>query len=742
MELQQKLEEVDLQKYWLVLKRRWLPATGVCGLVVALSALVTITQKPLYEAEARTLVKLNPQTALIGLTDNSQELQALDARSSPLTTQAEVVRSLPVAQRVIKSLKLEDEAGKPLDPRDFQSNLTVRPVGGTDVLRIIYQANDPKVAAAVVNEVATAYTQQTIADKRKEAGQASEFIGEQLPRVEAAVIEAESALRQFKESNGVVALPEEATSAVKVIADLQTQLAQAQAQYGDASARVAVLQNQLGMSSEQALAISSLSQAAGVQDILLQLQQAQSELAVSRTRYQQKHPTIANQERKVAALDTSLRSRVGEILGSQGAVSLGDLQIGDVERGVIANFVQAEAERSGLDRQVRTLAGTEASYRARASALPRLEQTQRQLDRQLQAAQTTYETLLTRLQEIQVSENQDVGNARLISPALPPEFPISPKKPLNLILGGIVGLLAGIATAFTLDLVDKSLKTIREAKELFGYTLLGVIPAFSRCGKVRHTSELDRSIPRVVSRDCPQSPVNEAFQMLQANLKFLSSDKEIKALVVTSSAPREGKSEVSANLAAAIAQLGSRVLLVDADMRHPMQHHAWDVTNSPGLSNVLVDQTDFQSVVHPVMPNLDVLTAGVIPPNPAAILDSKRMASLIDAFSQEYDFVVFDTPPLSGTIDAAVLGKMVDGILLVVRPGVVNTASATAAREFLAQSGQKVLGIVANGVDVRNEPDSYFYYSREYQSGRQALPASSAVDARALAAARSGMKKP
>ncbi len=741
MELRQNSEEVDLQKYWLVLKRRWLPATGVFGLIVALSVLGTLRQKPVYEAEARTLVKLNPQPALIGLSDNSQDLKSLDAQSSALTTQAEVVRSLPVAQRVIKSLELKDDVGNPHEARDFQDSLTVKPVGGTDVLRILYQAESPEVATAVVNEVANAYTQQTIADKRTESGQAREFIAAQLPKTEAAVVQAESALRRFRESNGVVALPEEAISAVKVIADLQTQLTQAQAKYGDASARVATLQSQLGMSSEKAIAVSSLSQAPGVQDVLLQLQQAQSELAVSRTRYQEKHPTIANQERRVAALEQSLRSRVSEAADGQDGVSLRDLQIGDVERGVIASLVQAEAERSGLERQVSTLASTQSSYRERASVLPRLEQTQRQLDRQLQAAQATYETLLTRLQEIQVSENQNVGNARLISPALPPEFPISPKKPLNLMLGGIVGLLAGIATAFALDLIDKSLKTVKEARELFGYTLLGVIPSFTRCGKVRPSSELDRSAPRVVSRDCPQSPVNEAFQMLQANLKFLSSDKEIKALVVTSSAPREGKSEVSANLAAAIAQLGSRVLLVDADMRHPTQHHAWDIPNSPGLSNVLVDQAAFQSVVHPVMPNLDVLPAGVIPPNPPALLDSNRMASLIDAFSTEYDFVVFDTPPVAGTIDAAVVGKMVDGILLVVRPGVVDTASATAAKEFLAQSGQKVLGIVANGVDVRNEPDSYFYYSRDYQSGRSALPSSSAIDARALTAARNGSRK-
>jgi capsular exopolysaccharide synthesis family protein len=209
--------------------------------------------------------------------------------------------------------------------------------------------------------------------------------------------------------------------------------------------------------------------------------------------------------------------------------------------------------------------------------------------------------------------------------------------------------------------------------------------------------------------------------MLQANLKFLSSDKELKAIVVTSSVPREGKSEVSANLATAMVQVGRRVLLVDADMRHPSQHHIWELTNSVGLSNILVGEAELNAALREVMPGLDVLTAGVIPPNPVALLDSKRMASLIETFSKNYDFVIVDTPPLAGIADAPILGKMADGILLVVRPRVVDSANAKAAKEFLARSGQNVLGLVANGVIIKNEPDSYFYYTNEEYSKQASL---------------------
>ncbi|WP_396336475.1 CpsD/CapB family tyrosine-protein kinase [Fischerella sp. JS2] len=198
--------------------------------------------------------------------------------------------------------------------------------------------------------------------------------------------------------------------------------------------------------------------------------------------------------------------------------------------------------------------------------------------------------------------------------------------------------------------------------------------------------------------------------MLQANLKFISHRK-VRKIVVTSSVTAEGKSEVSANLAAVIAQSGKRVLLVDADMRKPTQHHLWGLINSVGLSHLLVGQGIFSQAVQKVTEFLAVLTAGVVPPNPLALIDSEGMTSLVDIFSENYDYVIFDTPPLAGIADAAVLGKMADGILLVTRPGVLDAPSAAAAKFLLERSEANVLGIVANAVNAKQEPSSYFYYS-------------------------------
>jgi polysaccharide biosynthesis transport protein len=710
MEIKDYSEEIDVQRYWLVLRRRWLPAVAVLGGAIALATAFALLQRPVYRAEGRLLIKSSSASALTGLGETLGQLKALGEQNTPLDTQAEIIRSTPIAQEVIKALDLRDGEGNLVKPEELVRQVTIKGVTGTDVLQITYESGKPEESAQVVNKLIEVFLKNNVQSNRAEAVSARKFVEQQLPKTEEAVRRADSAVRRFKEDNQLISLDEEAGQAVRLIGDLEGQITQAKSLLADANEQAEQLQGRLGLDAREAVTFASLSQAPAVQEAFLQLQQVQSQLAVEQTRYRAGHPTIVTLQRRVAALEVLVNERVSQIAGNQ-VVTPGDLQVGELQQGLIAEYVRAESQRLGLAQRVSLLSNAQQQYRRRASELPRLEQTQRELARKLEAAQTTYGTLLSRLQAIQLAENQTIGNARILSSALVPTQPVGPVKSVIVIAGAIAGLFLALATAFALDLVDRSVKTVKEARELFGYTLLGMIPAFGRDGKTStYAGGLDQPVPRVIVKDAPRSPIGDAYHMLQANLKFLSSDDELKTIVVTSSVSKEGRSEVAANLAAAIAQVGRRVLLVDADMRHPAQHHVWDLMNVAGLSNVIVDQVALDAAVQQAMPNLRVLTSGVMPPNPIALLDSKRMKSLMATFARDYDFVIVDAPAMSGTADSAVLGKMADGILLVVHPGVVDSASANSAKEFIAQSGQKVLGMVINGVNVRDEPDSYFYY--------------------------------
>ncbi|MBC1220172.1 polysaccharide biosynthesis tyrosine autokinase [Nostoc sp. UCD121] len=713
MESLPQFEEVNIQKYLEVIQRRWLPLVGIFSIALSFGCLYAFSQKPSYKAEGSLMIKTNRSSSLTGLPDDIGRLEALNINDNPLETQVRVIGSNPVIDRTINTLNLKDKKGKMLSIRDLATQLKIEGIKGTDVVQISYKNNDPELAAKIVNEVIKSYIDLNIQANQDEARTAKGVLVTEVPKAEEVVRRAESKLRVFKEQNKVVVLQQEATAAVDTISKLGNQISQAQAQLDDVKGRLQQLGSEAQLDSRQGVIASDLSQAPGVQKVLIQLQETESQLAIERTRFSPEHPTITSLEEKVVALKNLLKERTGQVAGTA-QITEGSLQLGQLRQSLIADITRAQAERVGLERQIATLLRQQDAFIKRANNLPRLEQTQRELERKLQAAQTTYETLLKKRQEIDIAQNQKIANARVISLALVPDKAEGPRKILFIVGGGAVGLFLGIIVAFSLDLIDRSVKTVKEAKEVLKYTVLGVIPTQSKNPKAHSSiAGIDRPIPKIIGRDIPYFPLGNAYQILQVNLKFLRSDKPLKSIVITSSVGKEGKSDVSANLAVTMAQAGRRVLLVDADMRNPIQHHVWGLNNTDGLSNVIVGQVSLDAVVQEVMPNLEVLTSGVLPPNPVALLDSQRMATLISNFTRDYDLVIFDTPPLSGIADAAVLSTLTDGILLVVRPGVVDLNSANAAKEFLNQSGQKVLGIVINGVNIKNESNNYLPESKK-----------------------------
>lgn len=714
MESTTETVNLDLQKFWLILKRRWLPTVSAFGMTLGLTVGVVCLQKPDYEAEGKLLIKkINQTSAVTELGEEIGELDRVDQQSSPLKTEIEVIRSQSLVQKTIEAFNLQDEDGEPLQPKDFKKLLKLKNVVGTDVVQLIYKSDDSQEAAAVVNKLMSLYKENNVLTNRMAAMAAAEFITKQLPETNATVRQAELALRHFHERNQVVDLKEEARSAIEVLESLESKIKDTQAELANTTARSAMLQKKVGVNSQEGIAMNSLNQSAGVQKVLAEFQQAEGELAVQQTRFLQTHPMLQGLKRKRDALKVLLQERIKQSVGNQKQVSNGSLQTGELQQKLTEDFVRSEVERIGLATKLADLHKSHSIYKQRISTLPKLTQEQRELERQLEAAQSTYQLLLKKLQEVRVAENQNMGNAYILESALVPDKRSLLKPALTLALGFMLSTLFSAGTLVTLEVRDKYIKTLREARERFGYTFLGAIPSL-RKKAISHSRNAEWMTPELPVRDTPRLPIAEAYRMLQANLKFLSSDEVLQTIVVTSSVPKEGKSTVSANLATALAQLGHRVLLVDADMRRPMQHHIWELTNAVGLSDVIVNQAEFKVAVKEVMTNLHVLTAGVIPPNPIALLGSKRMASLVEAFSEAYDFVIFDAPPIVVAADALTLGKMTNGVLLVARPGVVDSTSANTAKESLERSGQKVLGLVVNGVLLENESDSYFYFTKEY----------------------------
>jgi capsular exopolysaccharide synthesis family protein len=712
----------DLRPYLLAVKRRWLPATSLFATTVVLSLLAASLVKPSYQAEGRLLFK-NPAFKVIGSSlapsgtegGESGDLKPLVSTQNPISTQMEVLTSRPLLQKLIDQLALKNDKGKLLKVADLQPALAVKIIGGSDVLQISYKNRNPKQAANVVNTLMKLYLENDILTNTAEAEAARGFMDKQLPATQRAVTESEVALRKFKQQNNVVDLGEEGKSAVSIIGSLDTTISATQAQLDEVIAQSKELKQKVNLNSQEAITVSAISQSPAIQGVLAQQQDVERQLATESSRFADSNPIIIALKAKQAKLATLLEQQIRDTVGTQAKVPQGSLRIGDLKQNMIKDSLQAEVVSKGLIQKLTSLRNSRAAYEKRVSVMPQLVQTQRQLERQLEVSQSTHQTLLKKVRELQLVKNKNTSTARIITSAILPEKPDSTTKTVIGSLGVLLGALFGTSAIAYLEIKDKSLKTVKEIDKLFGYTLLGVIPAAKKIKKIRKGNRTPASTTLEISvRDTPQSVTSEMSRSIQANLRFLSSDKQLKTIAITSSVAHEGKSKVAANLAAAIAGVGQKVLLIDADMRVPYQHQFWKLPLKKGLSDILGGKSKLTQISWTVMDKLDVLTAGSRPQNALSCLESTQMKSLLQEVSRLYDFVIIDTPPLLAAADPLSIGNLTDGILLVSRPGIIDGDSAHAAQEKLKMSKVNVLGLIVNGVIAENETEDHFACANEY----------------------------
>ena len=709
-------EYIDFGKYWQVLKRRWIPATATFAGIMALSLAAAVASKDVYQAEAQLEIKSDVTSDVTGIKGGFESGNRNDQlKKDPIDTEARILRSRTVIERLIKDMDLKDSKGKPLSYKQVKAAFQVEPIIGTDILEVTYEDEDPEVAVAVVDRAIELYRENSALSRQGLSERARNLIEAELPKAEENVREAEANLRLFKNRHRIADLAGSTTATIDSIANVENQIDGVEAQLGDINARFNRLRAQLGMSWQEASAVSALSQSVSVQSTLEQLQSVRLDLAQQQNVLSDSAPQIISLKENKANLEAELKSQIASTLGSQQnlATSINILSLGDLKQAQMAEYAELGLQKEGLDNRLASLRKAYNAYKRRSDNLPQLQEQERQLQRKVTATQKGYETLLTRANELSALKDIDLGKVNIVSEAAISEDTVNPDGTIIVAAGAMMGALFGLALAFLLDLKDNTIKNTQEVENMFAYPLHGIVPNLNLPGNGEQLQlpGSNGNLPERVVSEVSMMPLREAYQNIQVNLKLLDSDTKKKAIAITSSVPQEGKSSVSANLAVARSQCDQRILLVDADMRRPSQHNIWEIPNQVGLSNVLQLEIDWQDAVQNKMPNLDILTAGAIPKNPVALLDSAAMQEFINSVSQHYDQIIFDTPPINGIADTKIIGKKVDGFLFVVRPGVVDYGSASAAKKMLESTGQKVLGVVVNGADMNREP---YYYNNYY----------------------------
>ena len=340
-------------------------------------------------------------------------------------------------------------------------------------------------------------------------------------------------------------------------------------------------------------------------------------------------------------------------------------------------------------------------------------------------ADKMYGQLEDRYLEAWMTEESAFGNVRAEDPAMLNAAPIRPDRQSSILTGSLLGLALGTGIVVLLSFLDSRIRTPEEV-ESHNIQLLATIPVINhpsqplaidpeRLGSGGELDARSKFTPHRASHLDPQSSVAEAYRSLRTTILFAGLDKDIRVLTLTSSAPQEGKSTTSSNLGIVMAQAGKKTLILDADLRRPVQHSVYGIDREPGLTNLLFERATFEEAIRATdVPNLYVLPCGIIPPNPAELLGSKRMAQLMERLRAEFDFIILDSPPVVAVTDPLLLGHVADATMLIARADVSHIDAVLRAMDSIERSGTKLLGVVLNDFNAANAYGSYYKYYQYY----------------------------
>ncbi|MGB8523743.1 MAG: polysaccharide biosynthesis tyrosine autokinase [Candidatus Acidiferrales bacterium] len=701
----QVAREPHLLDYIIILrKHQWLILTFLLT-VVTVVTIASFKMKPVYLAAARVEVDKESQN-LSPFPDSNSYDEFMDMENY-LETQTKILQSETLALQTIKSLDLTryPEFGggpsatawahngpapqRPAILGAFLGRLTVKRVANSRLIEVTFEAEDPQLAAQIVNTHLQNFVEQNFRSKYEATIQASNWLSSELEGLRIKVEKSENARIAYQRANQTWQIDEKQDITTSKLADLskavteaQTDVAQKEAMY-----RMAVSGN-----------VDALPTAHG-SEVLTELLKRKSDVdeqyAEALNQYGPNFPKVLRIAAQQKELDENL-SRARKTL------------VESVQQEFNTARSHVELLQETLDKQ-----RAEANDQAEKLIQYHILQHDAESDRLL------YDGLLQKLKEATITVGLRSTNIRVVDPALAPGGPSRPQKARNILLAFLIGLIGGVGLALFREYLDNTVKSPDDIEALTGLPSLAVVPAMP--GLNAHQGRLARRTGEggspgrieLLSYAQPKSQISEAFRALRTSLLLSQAEHPPQVILVTSALPREGKTTAAVNLAVTLAQLGDRTLLMDSDLRKPGVRRALNLTlgKDVGLSSYLagVSSLDEATIQHPTITNLSALTTGPVPPSPADLLSSHRMREAIAELRRRFKFIVIDSPPVMAATDAVILSALTDGVLLVVRSGETPKEAFTRTRDLLAAVKCRLLGVVLNAVDS-SAPDYYYSY--------------------------------
>jgi len=705
--------ETTIRDYWLILRKQRWTIIAFASVVLILTTIATFKTTPIYDAVGRIAINRESADAL-PFKDSSSTPVADEDYTIAMETQVRILHSDNLAMKVIRKLGLDSNpsftgVSKPqapsgdlattapsIDAREesmlintFRGGLKVATVNNTRLIEIHYLAPNPRLAADIVNGIVSSYIDQNIQTKYESATQTSDWLQRQLLDLKSKVETSQEKLIRFQREKGIVGIDDKQNLTTSKLDELSKELTTTEADRIQKEASY-----QLAATGNPELMARSPSEMLG------HLRERESTLkqqyALLKTQFGAGYPKVLE-----------IKNQLDEVQG-------------DIDAEVRRMATQIKNEYlAAQQRENMVLARMEAQKRE-ANELNQNAIEFNILKRDVDANRQLYEGLLQKLKEASLEGALHSNNIRIVDNARVPLSPTSPDIPRNLAIGLVLGLCGGVGLAFLLESLDNSVRTPEQAEMASGLPSLGVVPQFLRADTPRlqpaaklalANGESTGHRAELIAQLRPNSEAAECYRSLRTSILLSALDSPPKVLLITSPLPQEGKTTTSVNVAIVLAQRGSRVLLVDADLRRPGVHRAFGFDRKPGLSTVLTGTTTAESVMrtYPPVPNLSILSAGPQPPQPAELLDGNKMRSLIAQWRNDFDHVIIDTPPALSVTDPVILSVEADSIILVIRSGKTTKDALRRAGELLWQVNAHVMGVVVNGIDL-GSPDHYYYY--------------------------------
>ena len=706
-----------------LLKRKWV-IVGTLGLIFGGSLIATLRTTPIYDAVGSIAInKTDP--VLQNLRDpNNSGVDYYDP--TDLDTEVRILRSDLLAMQVIKQLNLDRMAefggsGAPasasslelttdaLQPDSSRANAVLGAFKGslrvllepnTRVIDIHFRSPNKELAARVVNTLASTYIEQNFKTRFESTMQASDWLSRQLVDLQMKVETSQEKLVQYQKAHQILGIDEKQNITTEKLDELNKELTAAES---DRMQKESVFRLAEAGDPESAAAVATgadQSKSSENTSMLLEkLQEQKADLKIQvaqlSTQFGPAYPKLAQLNNQLQEVDAQIQNERKKVAGRLRGDYLAALQRENLLRGAL----------EGQKHQANKLNESAIEYSL--------------LKRDFETNRTLYEGLLQKLKEAGVTAGLRSNNIRQVDIARTPEAPSEPNIPRNLGFGFVLGLSSGIGLAFLLEGMDNTVRTPEQAQAVSGLPSLGMIPLGSKnhydsAARKKLAVASPKEPVEIITQSRPQSQMAESYRALRTSLLLTSLGAPPKAILITSALPQEGKTTTSINTAIVLAQKGTRVLLIDADLRRPSIHKTLGLGPRIGLSNALTGGCTVQQAIvrSSLLPNLFILPAGTPPPNPAELLASAEMFDMVQALREQYDHIVIDTPPTLSVTDAVVLSTRSDAVVLVIRSGQTTKPALRRAREILAQVNARVSGILLNAVNLKS-PDYYYYY--EYQ---------------------------